>query len=342
MNSLNKLVAISIPLLFSCYISAAPVIESVTGNLQDGQTMNLTGQNFSSANAKQLLWDTVENQKEEIVHNTAVTTSSTDSWANNGSAWTTPVVFDTANPRNGRFATYAGKTKSFLEWPRAVEDKGLKNLYVTWWFWVSESPSANGGSNKFIRVWDEADGNHTRVSWTQMHMTATAEDIGYNTEAIPSWGGWGGSEGKWNRLELWVSGDNNTVKAWTNNKLIHNITDFKKSTTSQGLNVLLMGFDPNVASDYPNLKFRFGDVYISPSIARVEISDKATWDDQAAIKEIQPINSWSNSRVDITLNFGSFTTLADKYLYIIDSKGEANQNGFPLLCPSCPLPPALE
>ncbi|UZE97974.1 hypothetical protein [Alkalimarinus alittae] len=322
---------------------AQPSITNIEGSILEGANISISGSNFG-AGSPQVLWDTVINQIEptENVDGKVVPVGNGKTWKENGSQWSEPFVFSLdKTPQARRSLAYESKRRGTLRWPSEITDLGLDNIYITWWFWSNESPSANGGSNKFIRVWDESDGKHTRISWTQMHMTATAKDIDYNTGAAPSWGDWGGNAGKWNRMELWVSGDHNVIRAWTNNKLIHNITDFKKSTTSQGLNIYLLGFDPSVSEKYPNFEFKVSDIYASPTIARVEISNKATWNDINAIREIQPIQNWEDNKIGVTLNFGSFKNLSDKYLYIVDGNGNANKSGFSL-CPSCPQSPALQ
>lgn len=334
MSIIKKLALLNVAIFTSCYAISAPVIHIINGELNTGQTVSITGKDFSSTNATTLLWDTVDNQTTttKLLSGTPVPTKSTDTWsANTASSWGTDVVYDSNNPKQGRQITYSGGKRSDIGWPNAIKDKNLTNIFVSWWFWPSEDPQDNGGSNKFIRIWDDQSGEGTRISWTSMHLTAGG---------IVDWSNWGGNVKQWNRLDIWVSGETGEIKTWMNNKLTHNVSGFVKSKSTNGLNVYILGFDPSISDNYPDFQFNLSDIYISPSIARVEITNKATWEDINAIREIQPINDWSDDIIKITLNSGSFENLAGKYLYVVDKNGDANQNGFPL-CTKCPLAPPL-
>src|SRR5690606_17534078 len=91
----------------------------------------------------------------------------------------------------------------------------LRHIYVSWWYRPSVSPSSAGGSNKFIRIWDNGSGYGTRISWTQMHLTCES-DKNYVT-----WGGWTGNVGEWNHHAIYVDLDTGNIKTWANGKLIH-------------------------------------------------------------------------------------------------------------------------
>lgn len=336
----KQLALFSIALLTATHIIASPAITKVAGEFTEGQRITISGINFGAANATPLVWDTVDNQITvgQEIEGKKVPYSATNTWGENthDDAWGSDILFTKKIHKPGRSASYSGGKRSDLGWPNAVKDKGLKNIFVSWWFLPNKDPAGNGGANKFIRIWDESDGEHTRISWTSTLLGHGANSVRGN----PSWGDWSGKNGEWNKLEIWVSTETQTIKAWVNNKLIHDINDFKKSKTTQGLNIYLIGFDPSISANYPDFKFNLSDIYISPSIARVEISDKATWNDLDATREIQPIDSWKANSIELTLNIGSFNSLADKFLYVIDNNGDVNQNGYPL-CAKCPQSPSL-
>jgi hypothetical protein len=71
------------------------------------------------------------------------------------------------------------------------------------------------------------------------------------------------------------------------------------------------------------------DIYISTSQARVEICDAAQWA-SCRKKEIQYPTAWADGRLSVRLNKGARTNLTGAYLYVVDSTGAANANGFPL------------
>jgi hypothetical protein len=73
----------------------------------------------------------------------------------------------------------------------------------------------------------------------------------------------------------------------------------------------------------------FDDVYIDDSWARVVIADQPTLE-ASTHREIQIPSAWSDTSVTITVNQGSFPSLVGAYLYIIDSNGNVNADGYPL------------
>lgn len=311
---------------------SAPSINGISGEFKDGASLTISGLGFgNSGQAIPVLWDSVDNQdylsglpdKSEVPEGGGYT------FDINGSAWASKVLVDKSKGRGIRESSYrGGSQKSYFKWSNELGSKNLRNVYISWWFWAGADPAGSGGSNKFIRVWDDHDGEHTRISWTQMHMTYVAKDL--NPENKVSWNSWKGDVGQWNRFELWVSADSKIIKAWTNHKLVHNVNDFIKSPSSKGFDLDVFGFDPNVADDYAGFRFNFGDIYISGSQARVEVSDTPTWSESGSHREIQIPVSWSDNKINVNLNLGALSNVNNLYLYVIDEKGNVNQDGYPL------------
>lgn len=74
------------------------------------------------------------------------------------------------------------------------------------------------------------------------------------------------------------------------------------------------------------------DVFVQiGSQARVEIGDASTWD-ACTHREIQVPTSWSDTKIDVTLNLGSFDDKSQKelFLYVVDAEGNVNQDGMKL------------
>jgi hypothetical protein len=79
------------------------------------------------------------------------------------------------------------------------------------------------------------------------------------------------------------------------------------------------------------------DIYISQSEARVEVCDQATYS-ACVNKEIQYPTSWADGRITVRLNKGNKSSVGS-YLYVVDSTGAANANGYRLgttVAPSAP------
>jgi hypothetical protein len=75
----------------------------------------------------------------------------------------------------------------------------------------------------------------------------------------------------------------------------------------------------------------YDDIYMQfGSQARVEIGDKSTWN-SCTYREIQVPTSWTSDKITITSNTGSFPAGSSAYLYVVDSNGLVNSNGYKLI-----------
>ena len=64
--------------------------------------------------------------------------------------------------------------------------------------------------------------------------------------------------------------------------------------------------------------------------ARVEIGDSPDWS-ACRHREIQVASSWSDGSIKITVNQGSFQAVETAYLFVVDSEGNVNPTGFPIV-----------
>lgn len=322
-------------LLFSMASNSTPQVSEIQGEIKPGSTLVIQGSGFGELETDhRSLWDTVENQSVFANLPTgSVIPEDNGPWARNGSPWSNPVTIgrETGTRHNGSTSHYVGKEKAFLGVPRAFDNNTNRNIYVSWWFYASYDIDRYGGHNKLIRVWDDLDGTKTRISWTQVLLGAYGDT---------NYGGWGGNAGTWNRLELFASADQGTIDVWTNGKLVHEVTNYRKEDSSDGMTIWLIGFDPNY-DDYTGLEIRMDDIFVSSSPARVELSTSPTWSGAGSKKEIQPVTSWSPEKVEVQINLGQFNSEDNLYVYIIDTEGRVNPEGYSI-CPLCPRSPTLK
>jgi len=71
------------------------------------------------------------------------------------------------------------------------------------------------------------------------------------------------------------------------------------------------------------------DIYVDNTRARVEIGDASNWSD-CIHRDIQIPTSWSDDSIAIDVNQGSFAVGEDVYLYVVDSDGVVNEEGYPV------------
>lgn len=342
MKNLRTLLLIgSLVIPFSTY--SQPSITLAEGNPNIGSTITIIGNGFDTNRNIPLIFDEIVNLDVYSNINVGSTVpTSTGLWtANSTGEWDSPITFNEIDGySNTPTRTYRGVGRSHVGWPKPVTDAAVRSLYVSWMVNPSENFDKDGGPNKVIRIWDDPSGNNTRISWN-------AVALGYANDgnwAPLSWSNWGGSSNQWNRLEIYADADKSIIKAWTNGKLIHDVSDFKKSsTTSRGLNIGLIGFDPRTGDNFKDLKFDFVDIYVSDSLARIELSNMATWDLAQVDREVQPTIEWSSNRIVFQVSDTRLDIDKPMYVYVVDKDGNVNNTGFEISpCSNCPLPPILD
>lgn len=307
---------------------SAPQIRSFSGELNVGSEVTLNGTGFGSRSPDFILKDNAEsyvflnrmNRESPVSHN--------DLWGQQGSNWAKALTPNRSSSltRGSDNIIYEAVGKAFMGWPRPLSDQSNRSLFVSWWFNPTSDPGASGGSNKFLRVWDAANGEHTRMAWDQMHIVYWRKDI--DGSGNIQWGGWNGIVGRWNRIDTWMDADANVIRIDVNGKTAIDVKDFRKSDVSNGLTIGLIGFDPSVASNYESLRFGVDDIYVSDVQSRVEISNSPNWSDPSNTREIQAATKWTDSEVAFELSAGIVDLSKPLYLYIVDRNGEVNQKGF--------------
>jgi hypothetical protein len=71
------------------------------------------------------------------------------------------------------------------------------------------------------------------------------------------------------------------------------------------------------------------DVYIDNTRARVELCAGATWATRGVCHPQLP-SAWAGSSVEVTLNTGQWAGGETVYLYVVNSEGQVNADGYEL------------
>lgn len=319
---------------------AAPNITSSDYD-DTGNTLTLFGSGFGNPGFKFAFLESVDSSR--LSSGGRITEYSYESiWDQYGTAWAKPLVpkgMEGPAPQTNNQLYYGGPGKADNSYIKPVEEQESRALYVSWNYRPSMDPNQAGGSNKFIRIWDDHSGTHTRISWTQMHLTYVAKDVA-GSDGV-SWSNWSGNVNEWNLLEIFVDSDAGTIGAWTNGKRVHNITNYTKSPISDGLGVRLLGFDASVETPYVSMEIYIDNLYVSNTPAKVVLSTKPTWDTSILSTSIAQLPiKWTDSTITLALDQNNFTE--DFYIYVLDENRLVNREGYPLSgCAKCPLSPTL-
>ncbi len=68
------------------------------------------------------------------------------------------------------------------------------------------------------------------------------------------------------------------------------------------------------------------------------IGNASTWA-ASTVHDIEIPTAWTSGSITVSLHNDSFPTFDGAYLYVFDSNGNVNANGYPL-CANCPQPPS--
>jgi hypothetical protein len=324
-------------LLSALSLETFALTPTITNASRENSVVTIMGANFEPENPM-LFWDNVDkNLVTSNMNSGDIVPTSTAKWKQNSNKNEKPIKFLVSENAKAQIsnekAFYTGEGRSaFLGTPVHQTKDSLKNkIFVSWWYKPESSPSAEGGSNKFIRIWDDSNGNGVRISWTQMHLTCG--------EGNTSWGTWNGKVNEWNHHMFYVDLTAQKVKAWVNGTLVHNATCTKTTAyPDKLLYVGLIGFDHG-SDAYKSMKTNFDDIYIGASLARVEISDSENWS-ETMTREVLPIVSWSPTKIVLTSyeNASKFSA-GQKYIYVYDANGISNKAGVKIKCDKCPKTP---
>ncbi|MFA5127355.1 MAG: fibronectin type III domain-containing protein, partial [Patescibacteria group bacterium] len=320
---------------------AAPVVGSgpnisglSSGTLTDGQSYTISGSGFGSkTTVAPYIWDSVDNQSYNSVSEGAlVPTGSGYTWQYNYTTYADGVRLTKNRSNRGiRTAHYYANVDGYLTGRDDMAGGNADKFYATWWVKTNKNIVCGSGglcaSTKLIRVWEDGDGNHGRLSWTGNQFTLGP---GNGLSDLPSsWAGWGGVNDQWNRLEIMIDNSNGLVRAYTNGQLIHNFNNW--SPQGHYLNrIWRIGLDPSVPSNLDqDLIFEFGEIYVDNTQARVEVCTGSTWSSKGQCEIQIPRTTWNDSQIQFTANRGAFTAGQSVYLYVVDSSGNVNSSGYP-------------
>lgn len=135
------------------------------------------------------------------------------------------------------------------------------------------------------------------------------------------YGGQSGFQSSWYRREYWFKLStpgvaDGEVKVWSNLSNVKDSTSIitRDSGVTDKLELVMLPFyfgNGGAGNGYYN------DVYISKTLARVEIGNAPTWAG-CTIREIQNPSAWSDSSITFTVNKGTLSA-GTNYVYTVDS-----------------------
>lgn len=309
---------------------AAPVVNSVSGTLSDGEPITIGGNAFGSKlSSAPGWWDTFEND-------TLGESLSNLGYAQYGAL--TPHTIRNNHSHGG--SQSAGLDKSGENFTESVVDNlDYDEIYVSFWFrW--DLLSGTAPLTKMLRVMSP--GNYYN-GWPGLWYTTNPMASWHYTDVDNSANGSvqyvdqqtfsrRPASGVWERFELhfkhstggnnngffhyWYTGDSVAASGLIKTRPSDDVAKIRSV-------LLPMATDPGTFS----LTVNVDDLYIDNTPARVEICAGSTWSNRGAC-EVQPATSWTTSAIEFSMNQGAMPDDSTRYLYVVDGEDAANSSGY--------------
>ena len=324
---------------------AQPAITSVSGALADNSALTIRGANFGTKpTAAPVVWDTFE--KGTVGNQINGQAAVIGSWDNRGYT----VKYSSTNCHSGsKCADHPFTTASSGQ---LAVTHDFSTIYIDFWGYLDNVADNLSRNWKIWRVGNgpnnpDPTGMETIFSWYcqagQSHLTYHL--IGGSWDPTPV----SQQEHLWYHFEVWLKQSdpgmpNGSTHQFINGQMANEDRDnvLTRTRSADSYEDVVLGelWQTDAVNPCPansGAHFYTDDIYIDSSWARVVVGDHSTWA-TSTHREIQVPSAWSTNSITITQHQGSFDSISGKYLYVVDSNGKVNANGFLLSSQSGGLP----
>ena len=320
---------------------AAPNVSAISGQFSDDQQVVIQGSGFGQ-NSLNIEW--LGGKNGAIESGSAGQAFSRTNWEN---AWGWANLAYATDQKESGVKSLKVNPDSANNW-NGIMSYNLTSpvnagggLFIS--YWVRKTTSGSG-QWKMLRV----SGNDTVVdgsqevvlfNWLGTGSQQLVVDPGQGNDQT-TWVNdvYPTADNTWYRMDLYLKAS--SLNGSDGSITINRITPGSATAaqTISGLKTHLSGYSWNhviwqnyVGNGMNNGTFWFDDVYIqNGSQARVELGDSSTWSG-CTIREIQYPTSWADGSITVKLNQGRFSSGANAYLYVVDSNGNVNSNGYSVM-----------
>lgn len=313
--------------------SSGPTVSSVSGTISHGNSITISGNGFGNkATAAPFKYDDFETGTlGQRIYNGWYT------WSNE--AGSEPEYADVYK----RDSAYS-KQSAYIQHDTAYNSTlGLVNLgwnhddkvYISlWWYYTLAGAESRNYKIIAFRGGNAGQWENPRIRADQWHSldsgrisawSCTGEEIGSDYSLSG-----GVHADAWYRLEMWLDLKyGGEVRVWKNlthwAKMLNVPFDF----STDNINNCYFGayFARDWYTPLPQMWLYYDEIYVDKTKSRVEIGNSSTWDG-CSHREIQIPSAWSSGSIAVTVNQGTFADSSGAYLYVVDSDGTVNSNGY--------------
>ena len=315
-----------------------PVVSGVSGTLENGNAITVTGSSFGNNGPDVVLFDNFEGGSNGAPMGTDATYSDWDIIYSPVSA---AITYSNAASVSGSLAFRADMDDHWLRYMQADLPASTRYVFVSWWLYIPAGDNFPGEGQ-------------TDVNWKQMWIqgASTTDDdlvcptlmsgwsLGGNDPPYLAWlPGPTMTKGAWWHMAVYLNGGTSSdgeVKFWRipgTGSIDQLIDDSNVTVLDDGAGngpyfekVRVNGYGRQAQNCHP----MFDDVYIAAGSncqARIEIGDDPVYLNCTNLAIAVP-TAWSNNSVTATMYTGSFSG-GPAFLFVVDASGGISQ-GFPI------------
>jgi len=208
-------------------------------------------------------------------------------------------------------------------------------------FWMQVDTVADQQSGKFFRIWGDNADVYLSTGAGDLNIRGYSECSSCSPAPTTVWGS--ASQfvpNTWQRVDIEMSQSPDWVAVyldgrlqWRRSSTLSGSEQQKWIPSPMGGNGHTLGLGGMLDAPYrgwpTNGFWKFDDIYVDYTYARVELGNASTWA-ACTRKEIQIPRQWSASQITIDVNQGSFSAGTQAYLYVVDANGSVNATGYPI------------
>lgn len=324
-----------LPLVMALAVGTAqarPSITNVTGTMDDGSQITISGSSFGSkSKASPLVWDDFESGS----NGAKVGTNSAAVGRWDVGAGSELVEYSSAQPHAGRMSSFHDFRKNYNI--NLSKNLDFTKLYLDYWMYV-DYEDAKSRNFKPWRLYGDNDNMQLNYVWL---CNGQLMPIGHQPSLnISEWSGSTYSDRKWYHVQLTFKHSdpnvsNGTIRHLINNQVHgYNSSNVVTRINSRPFNQIRIGhYWATTAQEgcqsNSGARIYTDNVYIDTSWARVIIADASTLSNAKHTEMLIP-TSWNSSQIQATFNSGSFASGSTVYVFVVDENDAASAQGYPV------------
>ncbi len=348
---------LSVVLVFSLPVWAAPAISGVSGTMSNGESITISGSDFGSTGPTVDFFDDFSSGTSGDLYSQTAKNAVIGTWR----------AFSAQSPLFPKLSNayaHSGTLSMMHDWSDNGADDGHRKavanmstcttFYLSFWTYVPTNRDIPGTNVPALANWKFFHNSYWVGDTWYVQSDATfvlmSNDlpITAGTYFMPLQMGWydtnspafctvngdfgegygptNMTKGKWHRWEIYIKGDssNGTLSHWEMDssnarRTVSSVTGCNTLHSGEHWNVIEL---PGYARGDSNSQTYMDDVYIATgdaALARVEIGNNATYTSCTNLAVCTP-TSWADTSITATVRSGSFTS-GTAYLFVTDASG---------------------